>query len=400
MEYSTDRKVYDSPDDITSVDLTIRAVSGNLSPVIYANGRNQLPVEIIAKAMKENPDGSETILKFTAKIWLHILNLRHAESDEKLISQGSSGWCFTSFVNDYSREVNTGDSLTEPRYMEPGDELMTLYVYTDDISSRRIAVSIDTDGGKHFTTADNASGAERCSVSVRAIQPINYSNVQNLKIIPDNWVTRISPLRYKDQQKAIIWANEHYGGFIRRRKFAIVTANGYTITHKNVPPGLSGGYKQSVLYHQKAMPHALLLVTQPDGGYLNSWFVAPDGYERGYLNAINWNFDDMSDPYWPDLYFSDNVEGEYVAGTWAFWPYTEANNNSWEKFPVEDDCISIVCFQLYVPDTSPLYWGSDCRPNYISDPAVPVTLIDLYGNEGTFNITFNSSVAGDISISP
>lgn len=400
MEYPTDRKVYDSPDDITSVDLTIRAVSGNPNPVIYANGRNQLPVEIIAKAMKENPDGSETILKFTAKTWLHILNLRHAESDEKLIRQGSAGWCFTASANDYSREVINGHSLTEPRYMEPGDELMALYIYTDDISTRRIAVSIDTDNGKHFTTADNASGAERCSVGVHAIQPINYSNVQNLKIIPDSWVTRISPLKYKDQEEGIIWANEHEGGIIRRRKFAIVTSNGYPIIHKNVPPGLSGEYKQSVIYHQQAMPHALSLVTQPDGGYLNSWFVAPDGYERGYLNAINRNVDDMSAPYWPDLYFSDNATGEYTAFTWAFWPYTGGNNNSWEKFPVENESISIVCFQLHVPDTSPLYWGAECRPDYISDPAVPVTITDLYGNDGTFNITFNSSVAGDISISP
>lgn len=400
MKYSNEVKLEDTPDDITSVDLTIRAVSGNLSTVIYANGRNQLPVEIIAKAMKENPDGSETILKFTTETWLHILNLRHAESDEKLSKQGNTGWCFTSSVNEYSREVPTGNSATEARYREPGDKLIQLYVYTDDISTKRIAVSIDTDGGRHFTTADNASGAERCSVNVRAIQPVDYSNVQNLKIIQDDWVTKISPLKYKDQEKAIIWANEHEGGFIRRRKFAIVTTNGYTITHKNVPPGLSEKYRQSIFYHQNVMPHALYMVAQPDGGYLNSWFLAPDGVERGYLNAINQNFDDMSEPYWPDLYFSDNVTGEYVAGTWAFWPYTGGNNNSWEKFPVEKNNISIVCFQLYIPDNSPLYWGTDCRPDYISTPAVPVTIIDLYGNKGTFNITFNTSVAGDISISP
>lgn len=168
-------RLYDSPEDITSVDLIIRSVSGNNSPVIYANCRNQLPLEIIVKAMKENADHTESVLQFPENIWVHILNLRHAESDEILTWQGHSGWCFTHTVNDYSLEVLTGEYSTESRDSEPGETLITVYAYTTEISTRRIAVSIDTDGGKHFTTADNSSGVEKSSVTVRAFPPVTYS---------------------------------------------------------------------------------------------------------------------------------------------------------------------------------------------------------------------------------
>lgn len=402
MNTNTEELLYDSPEDITSVDLTIRAVSGNVNPAIYANGRNQLPVEIIAKAMKLDPTThTNIVLKFSQETWIHILNLRHAESDEKLTWLGSAGWCYTNTKNEYSREIITENNLTEPRYMEPGDELMTFYVHSDDISMKRIAVSIDTDGGKHFTTADRAAGAERCSVSVKAIAPISYSNAQNLKIIEDDWETKVSPLTYKDQEKGIAWANEHKGGFIRRRKLTVITANGYSIVHKIVPKGLSENYKQAVFYHNVYMPHAFSLAEQSDGCYLNSWFIMSGNHNLGYARGLNDFFHDMTiSPLWPDLYFSSHSSGEYTAGTWAFWPYTGKNDSCWEQFTDEQDNISIVCFQLHIPDGSSRYWGEHCRPDYTSNPAVPITIVDIYGNKGTFNITFNSSVTGEVAVSP
>ncbi|MGV2814525.1 hypothetical protein [Enterobacter cancerogenus] len=392
--------LYDSPEDITSVDLTIRAVSGNISPAIYANGRNQLPVEIIAKAMKLDPETHVNIvLTFPQETWLHILHLCHAESDEKLAWQGSSGWCYTYTENEYSREIITGNNLTEPRYVEPGDEVMTFYVYTDDPSMKRIAVSIDTDGGKHFTTADSAAGAERCSVSVKAAPPISYSNVQNLKIISDNWVTKAETLNYRVQQYGVVWNFDHNDGSIRRRKFTIVTANGYSIAHKSIPQGLSSAHKQKLFYHQNKMPHAFSLANQPDGGYLNSWFVVSGDGERGIANEINSGYENIATgSSYPVLYFSDTSSGGYIAGAWYYWPYTEDNGH--ETFIDEHNNISVVCFQLCIPDDSTLYWGKQCRPDYVSDPAVPVSITDIYGNEGTFNITFNSSYGGDIAVSP
>lgn len=171
---------YDNPNDIESVELIIQAASGISSPVIYANGRNQLAVQIIAKATRKNDDDEDVVLNFAHGTWAHILNLRHAESDQKLTWKGSSGWCFTDKENDYTREVTVSALEEQPiiplaDVAESGSTLFLMYVHTDEISTKRIAVSIDTDNGKHFTTADNASGAEKSSVAVRAIQPFIYS---------------------------------------------------------------------------------------------------------------------------------------------------------------------------------------------------------------------------------
>lgn len=163
---------YDNPNDINSLStLKIQAVSGNLSPSIYANGRNQLPIQITVKAV--NKEGNP--LKFSNEAWIHILNLRHAESDTKLSWQHRSGWCFTDVENQYSKEIQLGSHRSK-RFLsgEDGTAIIILYVYTDDINTKRIAVSVDTDNGKHFTTADIPSGTEKMSVTVGAIQKIIY----------------------------------------------------------------------------------------------------------------------------------------------------------------------------------------------------------------------------------
>nr|ACJ10120.1 conserved hypothetical protein [Bacteriophage APSE-3] len=162
----------DNPNDIDSLStLKIQAVSGNLSPSIYANGRNQLPIEITAKAV--NKDGNP--LKFSNNTWISILNLCFAESDKKLNRNGNSGWCFTVVENQYSKEIQLGSHRSK-RFLsgEDGTAIIILYVYTDDINTKRIAVSVDTPNGKHFTTADIHSGAEKMSVTVAAIQQIIY----------------------------------------------------------------------------------------------------------------------------------------------------------------------------------------------------------------------------------
>jgi len=170
---------YDNPNDIENVELTIQTVSGHNSPVIYANGRNQLPVEIIARALKKNDDGDDVVLNFSDETWVHILNLRHAESDEKLNWHGNSGWCFTATENEFSREVQAGavkDLIpSKSTTLSDGSKQIIMYVYTYNNESRRIAVSIDTDNGKHFTTADASSGAEKISVSVNTLFSRDYT---------------------------------------------------------------------------------------------------------------------------------------------------------------------------------------------------------------------------------
>ncbi|CAB3775396.1 Conserved hypothetical protein [Bacteriophage APSE-3] len=225
----------DNPNDIDSFSvLKIKTVSGNLSPSIYANGNNRLPIQITAKAVKivKIVNGTDIIeenipLRFSHKTWISILNLRFAESDEKLNREGSSGWCFTGDKNDYSKEIQAG-SHRRKRVVtnDDGTVFITMYVYTFDVDTKRIAVSVDTNNGKHFTTADNASSVETMDLSVQSLLPINYG-------LSDNITVRGMPTSINDFSEIVsdMWINtggdqfanhaDYYTGVSSRKQFTI-----------------------------------------------------------------------------------------------------------------------------------------------------------------------------------
>lgn len=363
----TTMQLGDDPEDITSVDLEIKAVSGNTAPVIYANGRNQLPVEIIAKAMKENTDGSEVILNFSHETWLHILNLRHAESDMLLARHGSTGWCFTDTENDYSREVseenNAGRiSPCSVEYLNNGDTLITLYVYTDEISKKRIAVSIDTDGGKHFTTADNASGAERSSVTVQAIQPITYLKEDLIQdLVTDLGKTRVS-MQYCGDGNC--WSQDieaHYDNFYFSVKYRI---QNYTIHNYGGDGNTDAGYPNRISQYWTYSNDQHMLVANPS--YL------PAGEDTcGFVGVASWTdtltIDNKVD-YSLFLKFRYNDRPDTVC--WTHFAFAAS-----DVWPLPDGV------GLNVKDTN--------LHEYTLEPWFE--FYDLYGNYGAFNIRYNAT---------
>ncbi|WP_265015336.1 hypothetical protein [Wolbachia endosymbiont (group B) of Camptogramma bilineatum] len=177
---------FDNPNDIENMDnLKIKVSTGNLSPKIYANGRNQLEVEITAKATKKVGDEDKP-LHFSKDTWIGILNLRYAQSDSKLNRKGNSGWCFTGDKNDYCGEVGVNSASKTSCFSvnDEGTVIICMYVYANLTKgeTERIAVSVDTNNGKHFTTADNSTSIDTMSVTVNALPKIDYSLRQNIKL--------------------------------------------------------------------------------------------------------------------------------------------------------------------------------------------------------------------------
>lgn len=83
--------------------------------------------------------------------------------------------------------------LGEIRYLIfRSEKLSSLFLSREQL--KNTSSSIDTSGGKHFTTADNASGSERCSVNVRAIQSIVYQKSDLIEdIVNDQGKTKVTP---------------------------------------------------------------------------------------------------------------------------------------------------------------------------------------------------------------
>lgn len=221
----------DSPNDIDSmVTLTIHAVSKRASSSMFANGRNQVPIEIKAKAVNKH----NRVLHFSRDTWTQILNLRFAESDEKLSRDGKSGWCFTSTENEFSREIGM-NSMSSNIWMQlHADDSITviMYVYTTSINTKRIAVSVDLANGKHITTADNAAGAETMSVTIVS----NSEKVYNTK---DLLVAKAPNLNPKKKVLAVVLHEKVNGyGVGKTYKYNVNFECHYDNYYVNIPYGI------------------------------------------------------------------------------------------------------------------------------------------------------------------
>lgn len=208
--------VTSSIDDIDSLDkFEIKAASGHPSPKIYANGKNQVAIEIIVKASNKN----NTVVQLSEKEWLEGLSLCFAGSDKKLNKNGDKNWCFTNKQNEYCREISSvflGENKRVNFVDDDGTAIITLYVYTDVVEQTRIAVCFDTKQ-KHFTTSDCNKNAEKMSVLIDAIKPINYSDRTNTEIKIGDFVDINTNLGWTSRLSTEGPYTEHHNGICRRR---------------------------------------------------------------------------------------------------------------------------------------------------------------------------------------
>ncbi|WLI78420.1 hypothetical protein Q5705_07760 [Kosakonia sp. H02] len=401
----------DSFKDLTSVELTIQAASGSAAPHIYANGRNQLAIEIIAKAVKAVDGGDEVILNIPTEEWLRCLSLCHAASDEKLTRDGNKGWCFSKTKNEYCREIpnnviSADETQPSQNPRDTGSVSIQFFVYTDDINTNRIAVRLDLDDGRHFTTSDLANGAEKMSVPVTAVTPFKYDTQNALKMTAGEWeinseyFERRSQIKYDPHGH---WTTNNC--VVRHKKISISLNNGYELAYKEMrSQGIPSYYQVLNWLTQKEGAAAMKLTNDAQGGYLNTWYVEPaNGLDMGYEYYLNSNYEGMGQEGWPAFYFSGEPDGEYDGSTWVYWPRFSGKNptNPYSKASASDTQFLVYCYQLHIPNSSELYWGKHCRPSggEIAKPAV-IYFIDNYGNENELSIEFSNDTDGGISLLP
>lgn len=350
----TETTQYDNPNDIDSMDkLKIQTVSGSISPKIYANGRNQLPIEITAKAI----DKDDRVLKFSHETWIHLLNLCFAESGEKLSRKGNSSWCFTEVKNDYSKEIQISyptNSLFN--VTDDGTVIIIMYVYTNNIDIKRIAVSVDTDNDKHFTTADNATGAEKMSIPVAAVNEIIYHK-DSLIIIPVHEIG-------KKKNNATIFTVSGVTTSTRVKPFDCHYDN-YYIT---VPFGIM----HANTYAYGSVEGEIKWICAYDSEHDNQHFIIAHPFNKkgtetfGFTNTASWQHYGFGEPTLYDGKFdlTQNVTFNEMQNHICFTQMAFNTGDGWE-----------------VPDGQ----GLDRRP-FIFDTWFE--LYDIYGNYGKFSVGF------------
>ena len=356
---------YDSPEDITSVELKIQTVSGVLNPTIYANRLNQLPLEIVVKALKVNEQGEETILNFADETWLTLLNLRFAVTDKLLSREADSGWCFTRHVNNYSREVGpAGIGIRQdsgPSDLRGGEKIVVFYLYSTQPGRERIAVGLDTPGGKHFSTADSAEGAEKSSVSVVAGLPVRYRR-SGLDL---NWNKELGqthvPMKYSWGGNGGSWSENisaHYDNLY------ITLASRYQIQDYAIH-----GYDENPEYPHRVAAYWTchddqhMLIADPPGD-------APGEDTLGFEGKAGWRDASLSElvqvGYDMHLRFKYNEIPNAIC--WTHFSFAAS-----EHWPLPDGT------GLHVENTDIYEYTCD---NWFS-------FHDIYGNYGEFSIRYN-----------
>lgn len=379
---------YDDPNDISSVELIVQAASGNTSPIIYANGRNQLKLEIIATAKKKNNLDDDVMMNFSDDTWMQILSLRHAESDKELNWNGSSGWCYTFTENEYSRELITsahaGKILDKvhTEVLKDGRKLMAVYVYTDDVNVNRIAVSIDTSNGKHYTTADNANGDTRSSVKVSAIQAVSYHNGENISIIEDSSTHISDSLHYTSHILASSY--DHYNGQALRTIFRLKSKLGHYFLVNDV------SYKP-------------LTNSSLSSSFDNHWNVrgfgsiSEDSDTGKPCSVIGYCVTDESyDVYmWYSRKNRIAFRGGWLSERWTAGRYYQCYFRT-QGIDVEDHThddengevtILLYTFRCWEYNTNKRGWAD-------GNGQANVHVVDNYGNEGVFKLNFHRNTIG------
>lgn len=378
---------YDNPNDIHSLSrLKIQAVSENRSPQIYANGRNQLPIQITVKAL--NKEGNA--LKFSNETWLSILNLCCAQSDKKLSRNGNSGWCFTEVENEYSKEILSGSHRSK-RFLigEDGTAFIILYVYTYDVNTKRIAVSVDIpySYNKHYTTADIASGAETMSLTVTALSKINYNNRENIAISVGDfmntsntlgWTKRDVETTTKDNNGEYTKLSEvpHYNGYCKRRIVKIRSLyhgdfKECKITYEKITNDEvnQGSIKWKGISEEKCFD-----ALQNDGSYSYPCAVIGNGFSYSHYHVNFW-FRCKS------IYVDGQVYVYRNLSFSRFWPWVKENHTDDDY---SEGTLLLYKFVVPVQDFTQYSWH-----DVIRNPTVNVT--DIYGNTGTFQLVFNDT---------
>lgn len=358
--------------------LKIQTISGSVLPKIYANGLNQLPIQVSVKA--EDKDGKT--VRLTSEEWIEALNLCFTESDEKLKKDGhNDGWCSTINKNDYSIEVqglSTNEIATSAN--DDGTFTLVMYICTNIVETRRISVSVDING-KHFTTADPPNGAEIMAINVKAMQPIDYADKRNTEIICYDFKTISSKLGWESRLTTEGPYADHTTGICKRRiveirpnklltgqeKFKNHDIRYDDITNYDVNKGTTIVW----IYGANQPEEDCFNILQP---FSTPCAVISKGYTEKWNLTINVWFKNQ-----PKIDINGHAHSVDHSYYYRFCPYLSDSNPS----VMDDGVPTLVLYQFIMPETAWKWkWNHVIRKTLVH-------VHDMYGNHGDIELIFD-----------
>lgn len=364
---------------LTRLDVVCHDVANGINPIIYGNSRNQAKITIIVGV----EDNSGNPLQLSQNDVKHLLYICDSETGEKI----SSPWQLSDDANEYNicsnqnffRCGKTAGSLYIDKYVSCSEGDITKY----------ISVGIDIPGIGAFNTSLTGSATKNGpsgksdsiflspkSFTISTLRPIDYSISENIIIDMSDAETVASNLKWES-----VWAGiytSHDDGKCKRY-----------IAH--IKPNKSTTNQERFKKHE--IQYKCLQNSDVNNGtiYWGSVFdcfsaIQPPSYPCAVTGKCEDNFH-------LNLWYPVQKDSDHIAIAGHFFVQDSATIHYSYKFdcgPIRKDDLKyedgIVRLQLFKfileNNTKPIKWVN--RINVVT-----VKVIDLYGNEGEFQLAFD-----------
>ncbi|WP_289345846.1 hypothetical protein, partial [Pantoea stewartii] len=342
---------------------------------IYGNGLNQATMQININAQDKDGDHVNVL----AQDIIPYITLVDYSTGEEISNAGV--WAYTDKINDYN---------TSPTVLQSGTNVISLYVtanqgaLTKDIAVKVQLVNPDAEN-KYVSTAKDIDDGFDSKVTVKTLQPINYSDKMNIKYGSD------APVKIKDNLSFTVITGDSY--------VSKSTGECYQSIVEIAPANQDGsGFKTVIMDYNPVINETVNTENQSWGDIKNELSFSCLPYDKlrkscsvaGY-HAGSGSTDDPALKSSAMIYFdAKQFEGKDthdLEGVIYF-------HNGDKKYRLEVSNISTpssggssILFSGYIfkiPDAevNPLGWDNSLNP-------VKITVTDRYGNFGNITLRWD-----------
>ncbi|HII4328456.1 TPA: hypothetical protein ACY4PY_004731 [Enterobacter cloacae] len=342
---------------------------------IYGNGLNQATMQIHIIAQ----DGESNNVIVQAQDILPYITLVDYSSGEDI--SNANVWAYTDKVNDYN---------TSPMVLQSGTNVISLYVTASQGAlTKDIAVKVQLINPgvkeKYISTAKDSDNGFDSKVTIRTLQPINYSDKENIKYGSD------TPVKIKDNLSFTVITGDSYA--------SKSTGECYQSIVEIAPARQEiSGFKTVSMSYNSVINDDVNTETQSWGDIKNelSFSCLPNDKQRkscsvaGYQNGSG-NTGDSTLKSSAMIYFNakqfEGKDATNLEGVIYFH-----NGNAKYRLEVKNiqpsssggSSIVFVGYLFKIPeaDVNPLGWQSFLNP-------VRIMVTDLYGNSGNITLRWD-----------
>lgn len=366
--------VWDSVTSISSLSLVLNDATSSTS--IYGNGKHQAGVIVYCEAL----DANRQYVTVSEEELLQHISLIDYTTGTELSTESENNWFYSLEENEFhtlstfSRASGTSASLFVMCAPETSTRTKSIAVKAE-LTSSSAATTI-------YSTALHGTSGFNSYIYLTAIEAIDYSNIENIKLTSSDYVTVADNLTWGVTNAANGNAlTTHTGSKIRKKyiKLRPALVNGFlkqsfeysAVTNNDVMSDskvyFNGGYYDGFTVLQSS--HVASVIGKGasyDNYYTNIWIPAQRNYDDSKIVLSGNQFLNK-------VKFLNTYRIKFSPD------YTEESG-----LFVDDGSVTFFNYSLVIADDSYSQYGWS---DFIQQ--VKVSVVDIYGNSGDFSVTWD-----------